>query len=66
MKANLVELTYHRLFRYNLEEAFMLIRAMNHPGLASSKAFEEAIMYILAQQRSDGSFGFYADQKFSA
>jgi hypothetical protein len=62
IRANLVELTYHRLFHYNLEEALMLIRAMNHAGLTHCKPFEEAVMYVLAQQRDDGSFGFYADE----
>jgi hypothetical protein len=61
-RAHLAALTYHRLFHYKLDEGLMLIRAMNYAGMNSSKPFGEAIRYILAQQREDGSFGFYAEE----
>jgi len=50
-RANLVTLTYHSLLQYKLDEGGMLTRAMNHAGLHSSKPFQEAMSYILAQQR---------------
>lgn len=62
IKANLIALAYHRLSHYNLDEALMLVRAMNYVGLEDSKPFEEAMLYVLAQQREDGSFGYYADE----
>jgi hypothetical protein len=62
IKADLIALSYHRLSHYNLDEALMLIRAMNYAGMDCSKPFKEAISYVLAQQREDGSFGFYADE----
>jgi hypothetical protein len=61
-RGNLAALTYHNLHHYRLPEALMLVRAMNYAGMNPSKPFEEAMRYILAQQREDGSFGFYADE----
>jgi len=61
-RANLAALTYYDLRRYKLDEGLMLVRAMNYAGMNPSKPFEEAIRYILAQQREDGSFGFYAEE----
>ena len=61
-RANLAALTYYHLLHYKLDEGLMVVRAMNYAGMNSSKPFEEAIKYILAQQREDGSFGFYAEE----
>jgi len=60
--AQLTAFTYHHLLHYRLDQALMLVRAMNYAGMSTSKPFEEAIKYILAQQRNDGSFGYYSEE----
>ena len=62
VRANLTALAYYYLHKYRLDEGFMLIRAMNHSGMKSWKCFREAVDFMLAQQRKDGSFGFYRDE----
>ena len=62
IRGDLAALTFYHLHHYQLEDALLLIRAMNHAGMSSSKTFEEGVDFMLAQQRDDGSFGFYADE----
>jgi hypothetical protein len=62
IRGDLIALTFYHLHHYKLEEALSLIRAMNHEGASSSKPFEEALDFVLAQQRDDGAFGFYANE----
>ena len=62
IRGELAALTFYHLHHYKLEEALLLIRAMNHAGMKPSKPFEEAFGFMIAQQRADGSFGFYAEE----
>jgi hypothetical protein len=62
VRADLTTLAFHHFHHYRLEEGFLLVRAMNHAGMNGWKPFKEAIDFALAQQKEDGSFGFYAEE----
>lgn len=49
----------YSLFIYDLDFAFMMMRSMLYLGKYKSKAFAEAIDYIICQQRIDGRMGFF-------
>jgi hypothetical protein len=62
IRGDLAMLTFYHLHHYKLEEGLVLVRAMNHAGMDASKSLKESIDFVLAQQKDDGSFGFYADE----
>jgi hypothetical protein len=55
---------YSLLFlrNYKFEEGLVSIRAMNYLKMSRSKAFRQALDYVLFQQSTDGHFGLYGDE----
>jgi len=62
INSRLAALAFYYLNHYKLDEALMLIRAMNHQKMNSTQSFQQVFTYILNQQREDGSYGFYSDE----
>lgn len=50
------------LRRYNLEPASAILRALAYLGRKGGLAWRTARHFLLAQQRADGSFGFYDEE----
>ncbi|WP_322416028.1 hypothetical protein [Mesorhizobium huakuii] len=59
-EATLVGVTLNRLRAYDLATAAMMMRALGYCRLAKSKWIIDAASYLAAQQKPDGSFGYFA------
>lgn len=54
--------TLHSLYQYDLNLGLKLLRTMSYLNIHRSKLFKQSISFVLSQQRSDGSFGFFAPE----
>ncbi len=62
MHSSIVFYLFHSLHDYNLKMGFQLLQTMCYLHLNKGRSFNQALEFIIKQQRSDGSFGFFGPE----